>query len=50
MSPYSLNIERTFQGAWRISALVNGYLVTKQYFGYTKKEAVTAFQLEHPED
>ena len=50
MSIYSLEIERTFQGAWRISAMVNGYLVTKQYFGYTKKEAIAAFQQEHPED
>ena len=48
MSPYSLEIERTFQGAWRISAMVNGYLVTKQYMGYTKREAVAAFQFEHP--
>lgn len=50
MSPYSLQIEKTFQGAWRISAMVNGYLVSKQYFGYTKKEAISQFQHDHPED
>ncbi len=49
MSIYSLEIERTFQGAWRISAIVDGYLVSKQYMGYTKKEAVSLFQQEHPE-
>lgn len=49
MSPYSLQIEKTLQGAWRISGMVNGYLVSKQYFGYTKKEAIAAFQQENPE-
>jgi hypothetical protein len=42
MSNYT--IERTFQGAWRISALVDGYLVSRQYMGYTKKEAIAAFK------
>lgn len=50
MSPYSLTIERTFQGAWKISGMVDGYLVTRQYMGYTKREAVAAFQQEHPEN
>ena len=49
ISPYSIEIERTFQGAWRISAMIDGYLVSKQYMGYTKKEAVALFQQEHPE-
>jgi hypothetical protein len=39
-----MTIERTFQGAWRISGMVDGYLVTRQFFGYTKKEAVAAFK------
>ena len=39
-----MTIERTFQGAYRISAVVNGYLVSKQYMGYTKKEAIQAFK------
>lgn len=49
MSGYSIQIERTFQGAWLISAMIDGYLVSKQYMGYTKKEAVSMFQQEHPE-
>jgi len=40
-------IERTFQGAWRITAMINGYLVSRQYMGYTKKEAVSLFQQEY---
>jgi hypothetical protein len=39
-----MTIERTFQGAWRISEIVNGYLFTRQFFGYTKKEAIAAFK------
>jgi hypothetical protein len=41
-----MTIEKTYQGAWRISAIIDGYLVTKQYFGYTKKEALTLFKEE----
>lgn len=40
----TMTIERTFQGAYKISAIVNGYLVSKQYMGYTKREAVQAFK------
>lgn len=43
---WTMTIEKTFQGAYRISALVNGYLVTRQYMGYTKREAVQAFKQE----
>lgn len=39
-------IEKTFQGAWKISALVEGHLITRQYFYYTKKEAIKAFREE----
>ena len=35
------------QGAWRVSAIVGGYLVSKQYMGYTKKEAVSMFKQEN---
>lgn len=41
-----MTIERTFQGAYKISAIVNGYLVSKQYMGYTKREAIQAFKQE----
>ena len=39
-----MTIERTFQGAYKISAMIDGYLVTKQYMGYTKREAIEAFK------
>ena len=39
-----MTIERTFQGAWRISAIIDGYLVTRQFMGYTKREAINAFK------
>ena len=39
-----MTIERTLQGAWRISALINGYLVTRQFMGYTRREAIQAFK------
>lgn len=39
-----MTIERTFQGAWRISTIYKGHLVTRQYFFYTKKEAVAEFK------
>lgn len=41
-----MTIERTFQGAYKISAIVNGYLVSRQYMGYTKREAIQAFKQE----
>jgi len=39
-----MSIERTFQGAWRISTVHNDQYVTMQYMGYTKKEAIAAFK------
>jgi hypothetical protein len=43
-----MNIEyrKTFQGAWALSAIVGGYLVERQYFGYTKREATQKFHAE----
>ena len=40
----TMSIEKTFQGAYKISAVINGYLVSKQYMGYTKREAIQAFK------
>lgn len=31
-------------GAWQVSAIVRGYLVTRMYYGYTKREAVQEFR------
>ena len=41
-----MTIEKTFQGAWKVSAIINGYLITRQYFGYTKKQAIVLFKGE----
>jgi hypothetical protein len=49
LSEHSIENEITFQGAWRISAIVRGYLVSKQYMGYTKKEAIALFQQQFPQ-
>ena len=50
-SPAEINImkisyERTYQGAWRLSAMYNGEYYTHQYFDYTKREAREEF-IEH---
>ena len=34
---------RTFRGAWVCSAIIEGFLVHRQYFGYTRREAIRAF-------
>jgi hypothetical protein len=39
-------VERTYQGAWCISDTVRGYLVTRTYFGYTRREAERMFRAE----
>lgn len=45
-----MTIERTFQGAWKISELDDdGYLVTRQYMDYTKSEAKRMFREEMKE-
>jgi len=40
----SISYSRTYQGAWELCALVNGYFETMQYMGYTKKEATQLFK------
>jgi len=38
-------IERMFpSGGYCITDIVNGYFVTRRYFGYTKREAVRRFK------
>ena len=41
---HTMTIERTFQGARRISAMHEDHLFTRQYFGYTKREAIAEFK------
>lgn len=40
----TISVEKTFQGAWRVSAIVGGFLVSRAYMGYTKREAVAMFK------
>jgi hypothetical protein len=40
-----MTIERMFpSGGYRIDVVVDGYLVTKWYYGYTKREAIKLFK------
>lgn len=39
MSP-SITLERGSSGQWVASAIVGGYLWHKQYYGYSKREAL----------
>jgi hypothetical protein len=42
-----MNAEKVFpSGAWRISDIINGEYITRQYMGYTKKEAMAEFRAE----
>jgi hypothetical protein len=41
-----LTIEKNGEGAWRIFALVNGYLESRRFYGYTKREAIQLFKSE----
>ena len=43
----AVSVEKTMQGAWRVSAIVGGFLVSTQYMGYTKKEAVAMFKQQN---
>lgn len=41
----NISYEKTFQGAWRLTATDTwGNLVTQEYFFYTKKEATNLFR------
>jgi len=42
-----MTIEKTSEGAYRITEIIGGYLVTRRYYGYTKKEAVKLFKEEN---
>ena len=41
----SMTIEKNREGAWVIYALGReGYLITRSYYGYTKRESVRLFR------
>lgn len=45
-----MTIEKRFHdGAWVISDVINGFLVTRVYMGYSKKEAITMFKRDSKE-
>jgi hypothetical protein len=41
-----VSARRTFQGAWALSTLHDGYFVERQYMGYTKREDLAMFRSE----
>lgn len=41
-----MTITRDHRGAYVISAIVRGYLVTRQYLGYSRREAIAEFRAE----
>mgnify|MGYP001207581988 CR=1 FL=1 len=32
--------------AWRVSAIIKNHLVSRRYMGYTRNEAIMAFEME----
>jgi hypothetical protein len=40
-----MTTEKTTQGAWRITDIIGGQLVSRVYFGYGKREAMRQFKL-----
>ena len=41
-----MSITKNLCGAWVIMDLINGFLVRRSYYGFTKKQAIAAFKLE----
>lgn len=41
-----MNITRLHNGALEITDIINGYLVRRVYFGYSKREAIKLFKNE----
>ena len=39
-----MTIDKNLEGAWRICENINGYLETKVYYFYTKKDAMKLFR------
>jgi hypothetical protein len=36
-------VTKNHYGAWVVSAIVTGHLVSRQFYGYTKRQAVSRF-------
>lgn len=41
-----IDARKTFQGAWALSIMTSHTYIEKQYFGYTKKQALRLFHEE----
>jgi hypothetical protein len=41
-----MTIEKNYEGAWVVSDIVGGYLVTRRYYYYSKREALAMFRAE----
>lgn len=41
-----MTVGKNYEGAWVISDIVDGYLVTRRYYGYSKREAMRLFRRE----
>jgi hypothetical protein len=41
-----MTVDKNAEGAWRVSDIIGGYLVTKVYYEYTKREAIKRFKEE----
>ena len=39
-----MSTEKLHNGAWRVSTVYNGYLVSRVFYGYSKREAVVLFR------
>lgn len=39
-----MTITKNYAGAWVVSDTIDGYLVTKSYYGYTRAEALAMFK------
>lgn len=41
-----MTAEKSIRGTWKISDIHNGYLIIRNYYGYTKREAIRLFKEE----
>lgn len=42
-----MSVDKTLRGAWRVADIIGGRLISRIYFGYSKREAVRAFIREN---
>ena len=42
-----VSVEKSISGAWRVSDIIGGRLISRAYYGHSKREAVRAFVREN---